>query len=319
MKLIFVGDVMLGRTVNAFLKHQPPDYPWGNTLSILKMADFRICNLECVIADIGESWPGKTFAFRTDPKNVEVLKIARFSPVSIANNHSLDFGSQALEQMINILKVTSINFAGAGLDISEASMPSAGDSEVGMIAFTDNEPDWAASERQAGVFYLPVDLEDKRAKMLFEIVKKVRSDVKVLIVSAHWGPNWGLYPPKEHISFAHALVDAGVDIVFGHSPHVVRGIEIYKGKPILYSTGDFIDDYAVDEVERNDQSFIFMVEFKHYKFKKLTLFPTVIRDCQARLAEGSEAEKILSKMKNLCDFFNTPVILNRGILLIHLH
>ena len=123
MKILFVGDVMLGRTVNAILKHNPPSYPWGNTLAVFKKADLRICNLECVIADTDKPWPGKTFHFQSDPKNVEVLNIARFSPISIANNHTLDFGTKALEQMINILKNQSINFAGAGSDIIEASMP----------------------------------------------------------------------------------------------------------------------------------------------------------------------------------------------------
>jgi len=316
MKILFVGDVMLGRTVNAILKHNPPSYPWGNTLAVFKKADLRICNLECVIADTDKPWPGKTFHFQSDPKNVEVLNIARFSPISIANNHTLDFGTKALEQMINILKNQSINFAGAGSDIIEASMPAlenGGENYVGMIAFTDNEPDWEAAEKTAGTFFVPLNLEDSRAKMLFDIVKKTRDNVKVLIVSAHWGPNWGYEPPKEHIAFAHALIDAGVDIVYGHSPHVFRGIEIYKGKPILYSTGNFIDDYAVDERERNDRSFIFIVEIEPPEFKKLSLFPTVIRDYQAKLAKEPEAEKIYSKMENLCKSFNTEPLWNQNL------
>ncbi len=313
MKLIFVGDVMIGRGVNAILRHNPPSYPWGNTLSFFHDADLKVCNLECVIADTGKPWPGKTFHFQTDPKNVEVLKIARFSPISIANNHTLDFDAEALEQMTNILKSNSVNFAGAGENIVEASMPVLEDGErnyVGMVAFTDNEPDWEAGNETPGIFYVPINLENSRAKMLFNIIKKTRDDVKVLIVSAHWGPNWGYEVPKEHISFAHALVDAGVDIIYGHSPHVFRGIEIYRGKPILYSAGNFIDDYAIDERERNDQSFIFIVEIEPPNFKKLTLFPTIIRDYQARLAEESEAEEIASKMKNLCESLHTKSIWN---------
>lgn len=307
MKILFVGDIMLGRTVNAILKHNPPIFPWGDTLSILQNADFKICNLECVIADAGEPWPDKTFHFRTDPKNVEVLNIARFSPISIANNHTLDFGTQALEQMINILKANSINFAGAGSNIDEASMPAledGGENNVGMIAFTDNEPSWKAKEDKPGIFYVPVDLEDNRAKMLFNIIKRTGDNANVLIVSAHWGPNWGYEPPKEHVSFAHSLVDAGADIIYGHSPHVIRGIEIYKDKPILYSTGNFIDDYAVDEREQNDESFIFIVEIESPKFKKITLYPTVIRNYQAKLAL-LEAEAIVLKMINLCKNFGT--------------
>ncbi len=327
MKLIFVGDVMLGRGVNAVLKHNPPSYPWGNTLpiirpkkelqpaSIFQSADLRICNLECVIADTGAPRPNKTFHFRTDPKNVESLKVAGFSPISIANNHTLDFGPQALEQMINILKANSINFAGAGPDITEASMPAledGGGKYVGMVAFTDNEPGWEAGSKTAGIFYVPIALEDSRAKILFDLIKKTRDDVKVLIVSAHWGPNLGYEPPKEHVSFAHALVDAGADIIYGHSAHVIRGIEIYKGKPIFYSTGNFIDDYAVDELERNDQSFIFVVEVDPPNFKKITLYPTIIKNYRAVLAddENLEAQAVASKMTDLCKNLNTSTVWN---------
>lgn len=308
MKILFVGDVMLGRGVNAALKHNPPSYPWGNTLPIFKSADLRICNLECVIADVGEPWPNKTFHFRTDPKNIEVLKLANLSPVSLANNHALDFGPEALGQMINILKKESINFAGAGSDIIEASMPALEDGEgnyIGMIAFTDNEPGWEAKENTPGIFYVPLSLNDKRAKMLFDIIKKTRDDVNILIVSAHWGPNWGYEVPKEQITFAHALIDAGADIIYGHSAHVSRGIEIYKGKPIFYSTGNFIDDYAIDEIERNDQSFIFIVEVDPPEFKKITLFPTIIRNYQAKLAKNIVAEEIILKMQNLCNMLKT--------------
>lgn len=319
MKIIFVGDVMLGRGVNAILKDKPSSYPWGNTLDIIHDADLRICNLECVISDIGEPWPDKTFNFRTDSKNVEVLKAARFSPISIANNHTLDFGIEALDQMISMLKTNSINFAGAGSNIIEASMPAlenGGKNYVGMIAFTDNESDWEAGEEKPGIFYTPVDLKDNRAKLLFENIKKVRDDVKILIVSAHWGSNWGYEPPKEHIEFAHALIDAGADIIFGHSAHVFRGIEIYKRSLpspngerkgiIIYSAGNFVDDYAVDEIEKNDESFIFKINTdEKYKLTRMELYPTLIRNLQAKMANELQAEQIAFKMQNLCTKLQT--------------
>lgn len=312
MKILFVGDVMLGRLVNEVLKHQPPAYPWGDTLSIIKSADFKICNLECVISDIGKSLPGKAFNFRTDPKNVQALKIANFSPVSLANNHTLDFGVEALEQSLKILKKNLINFAGAGADVIEASIPAIEDGKepLGMIAFTDNEPTWEAKEKGAGVFYVPLDLKDPRAKNLLALVEKTKKQVSILVVSSHWGPNWGYEPPPEQIDFAHSLIDAGADIIYGHSAHVFRGIEIYKGKPIFYSTGDFIDDYAVDEVERNDQSFIFVVELDPPRFKKITLYPTKIQNFQAVLADEEEAEEISLKMMALCKNLHTSTIWN---------
>jgi poly-gamma-glutamate capsule biosynthesis protein CapA/YwtB (metallophosphatase superfamily) len=129
----------------------------------------------------------------------------------------------------------------------------------------------------------------------------------MVVVSAHWGPNWGYQPPAEHIRFAHRLVDVGADVVFGHSGHVFRGIELYRRRPIIYCAGDFIDDYAVDEIERNDESFIFIFETSESGISRILLHPTLIAACQARLARGADAVRIGEKMERLCLGFGTPV------------
>lgn len=108
---------------------------------------------------------------------------------------------------------------------------------------------------------------------LFKLIEKIRPEVDLLIVSAHWGGNWGYKPPKEHKAIAHALIDRGTDLVFGHSSHVFRGIEIYKNRPIIYSAGDFVDDYAVNEIERNDESFIFVLEKIYLQILNFISFP----------------------------------------------
>jgi poly-gamma-glutamate capsule biosynthesis protein CapA/YwtB (metallophosphatase superfamily) len=145
-----------------------------------------------------------------------------------------------------------------------------------MIAFTDNEPDWEATPERPGTCYVPVNLDDPRARQLLQFVTDIRPQTDCLIVSCHWGPNWDYRPPNSHIVFGHALVDAGADVVYGHSAHVFRGIEVYRGRPILYSTGDFIDDYAVDEIERNDESFIFVLDFLDGAVREISLYPTII-------------------------------------------
>lgn len=312
MRIIFVGDVMLGRLVNDLLKVKPKEYVWGDTLPIFKKADLRICNLECVISDKGEPWAitPKAFHFRTDAKNIGLLKAAYIDLVSLANNHILDYGFEALEECLTILKVGGIRYSGAGVNIEEAMRPTFVTNEdmtVGMLSFTDNEPPWEATEREPGVFYVPIDLDDQRAQRLFKAVKETKKKADLLIVSVHWGPNWGYRPHPPHISFAHRLIDAGTDIIFGHSCHVFQGIEIYQGRPIIYSSGDFIDDYAVDEIERNDQSFIFVVECYKYEIAKLELYPTVVRDFQSWMASGKEKEEIAEKMEVLCEEFKTPI------------
>lgn len=310
MRIILVGDVMLGRLVNEALKTEPFTYPLGDTLPLFKKADLRICNLECVISDIGEPWSAspKPFHFRTDEKNIKTLLAGEIGIVSLANNHIFDYGYDAMFRAMNVLGENAINFAGVGMNAVEAAEPAickVDSVKVGMIAFTDNEPDWEAQENKPGSFYVPVDEKDKRALTLFDAVKKLREFADILIVSAHWGPNWGYKPLPEHVTFAHRLIDEGADIIFGHSPHIVRGVELYKKRAILYSAGNFIDDYAVDEIERNDESFVFAIDIDKNRIKRLHLYPTIINRFQALMAKQERQKEIISKMQKLCKDLET--------------
>lgn len=312
MKILLVGDIMLGRLVNNMLKGKEPAYPWGDTLPIFRSADLRIGNLECVLTDHTRPWlkTPKVFHFRSDSKNVSSLLSANIDIVSLANNHTLDFNVRGLEDTLITLRQAGIKSAGAGLNMAEAKIPAVlkkSGLTVSLIAFSDNEPAWEASKDKPGIFYVPVDLGDKRAKELLGLIKTTRRHVDLLIVSAHWGGNWGYEPPSKHTAFARAMIDAGADVIYGHSAHVIRGVEIYKKSPILYGTGDFVDDYAVDDVERNDESLIFLLETDNGRLKKLTLHPVVIENFQVRLA-GSRSKTIAAKMSYLCDKLNTKAL-----------
>lgn len=298
---------MLGRLVNRHLATAAPEHPWGNTLTLLRSADALVANLECVIADRGEPWPGKIFTFRSDLKNVAVLAAARVTAVSLANNHSLDYGPEALRDCIAALVGHGIRPAGAGASLEAARRPAefrVRETRVACVAFTDNEPDWEAGPAP-GVHYVPVDPRDPRFARLLTVIKEARRTNDLVIVAAHWGPNWGYAPPDEHVTAAHLFADAGADVVFGHSPHVVRGVEIYRGRPILYSCGNYVDDYAVDEVERNDESFVFCFDYAAGALQRLLLVPTMIQDFQARLAQGPDAERIVRRMQTLCGGLDT--------------
>jgi poly-gamma-glutamate synthesis protein (capsule biosynthesis protein) len=312
MKIALVGDVMLGRLVNDKLRQVEPAYPWGNTLSIFQNADLRICNLECVLSDVGEPWSAtpKVFHFRTDEKNIRTLQTAEIDLVSIANNHVLDYDYVAFLRMLDVLDREKIFHAGAGRNWQEAIKPAiceVKNQKIGFIAITDNEPDWVAKKNQPGIFYLPIDIDDSKAQDLFKQITQLRQEVDYLIVSAHWGPNWGYSPPDEQIPFAYALIDAGADLIFGHSGHIFRGIEVYKNRPIIYCAGDFIDDYAVDEIENNDESFIFLVEMETRDSITLRMYPTCISRFQANLATFNQKDAILSKMQSLCKELGTTV------------
>lgn len=310
MRLVLVGDVMLGRGVNATLRQVRSEYPWGDTLRLFHAADWQLCNLECVMSDRGVPWSftPKAFHFRSDAKNIAVLKAARIDAVSLANNHTLDFGYDAMREMLELLDANHINHAGAGLNHSGAcgaAFSKLKGATIALVAFTDNEPQWEATAHREGIYYVPVDVRDDRAHELFAKIGGLKSQGAVAIVSVHWGPNWGYDPPKEHIRFAHRMIGEGADVIFGHSGHVFRGIELYRQRPIIYCAGNFIDDYAIDEFERNDESFVFSIDLDNVgRPRSIHLWPTIIADQQARMA-GARARNIADKMQDLCASLNT--------------
>lgn len=313
MLIGLLGDVMLGRLVNDRLREVGADYPWGDLTTVLRQADLTIANLECVLAAGGEPEAGKVFHFRSDPKNVASLRSAGIGMVSLANNHVLDYGAAAFREMLPTLDAAGVLHAGAGLDGVAARRPAVRrvlGTAVGLIAFTDNQPDWEA-DGGPGVFYVPVVDSDPRVADLLALVRRTKDRVGLLVVSAHWGPNWGSAAPPEHRRLARALIEAGADVVFGHSPHIFRGIEVYRNRPIIYSAGDFVDDYAVDPLERNDQSFIFLLETDAATPLSLRLHPTVITDFQARLA-GRLSRQIAERMQRLSSPFGTATSWDAG-------
>jgi poly-gamma-glutamate synthesis protein (capsule biosynthesis protein) len=135
-------------------------------------------------------------------------------------------------------------------------------------------------------------------------LKQVRRQADLVIVSAHVGPNWG--PPSVAMQMlAHQIIDLGADLYWGHSNHTVQGIELYKGKAILYSTGDFIDDYAVDSAERNDLSFLFILELERGRIARIVLHPLCIEDLYVRLAKDQEFVFLQRTIQAKCKAFGT--------------
>jgi poly-gamma-glutamate capsule biosynthesis protein CapA/YwtB (metallophosphatase superfamily) len=310
-----VGDVMLGRGVNEALRTINPEQPWGDVLPLLNSADLRIVNLECAITDHEQPWARtpKVFHFRVDPCAVQVLRVARIDGCSLANNHTLDFEEQGLLDTMKHLEAVGIPYAGAGGNLEEAARPillDAGpDHVVALLAFTDNEPPFAAGPERPGTNYLPVSLEPEVLDRVEATVTAAReAGADTVIFSNHWGPNMVLRPPTLFRRFAHAVVDRGVDLYYGHSAHIFQGVEVYRGKPILYDTGDFIDDYAVDEQLRNDRSFLFKVSLEGDEFRRLELFPVTLSYARVALAIGTEREAIMNRMVLLSQELGTAFV-----------
>jgi poly-gamma-glutamate capsule biosynthesis protein CapA/YwtB (metallophosphatase superfamily) len=324
--LALTGDVMLGRGVAESLDHhQRPEEPWGDVRPLLDDADLRIINLECAVTNSEQPWTRtpKVFHFRAPPSDIETLRTARIDACSLANNHTLDFEEQGLLDTLEHLDAAGIRHAGAGRNREEAAdttilaVPSDPTHRVALLAFTDNEPPFAAGTDRPGTNYLPVSLQPDVLLKVERAVVAVRAlGVETVIFSNHWGPNMVQRPRELFRRFARAVIDLGVDIYYGHSAHVFQGVEIYRGKPILYDTGDFIDDYAVDPRMRNDWSFLFRISVAEGKFERLELTPVKLSYARVDLAKGGEREKILDRMERLSAEMGTVFARHEGALVL---
>ena len=234
---------------------RPVDYSyiWGDALAELARVrpEVRIVNLETSITISDEIWPGKGVNYRMHPNNVPCLNEARIDCCALANNHTLDWGYPGLAETMETLARAEIRFAGAGRDLREAESPAVidvdGKGRVLLFSFCASSSGvpypWAAGRNTPGVNLIR-DFSDDTIRALSEHFRRVKRARDILVVSIHWGGNWGYQIPAAHRAFAHRLIDeAGVDLIHGHSSHHVRPFEVYRGKLILYGCGDFINDY----------------------------------------------------------------------------
>jgi poly-gamma-glutamate capsule biosynthesis protein CapA/YwtB (metallophosphatase superfamily) len=238
----------------------------------------------------------------------------------LANNHVLDYGAENLLEMLGLLDGHDIAWTGAGRDLAEALRPalltsagtatgSADGLTVAVLGITDNEPEWEAGEQRPGVNHVKYDTQGLREPYLGRMTLALcgaRQHADLVIVSAHVGPNWGGPSPAMQ-ALARQLIDLGADLYWGHSCHTTLGIELYRDRPILYATGDFLDDYAVDPGQRNDLSFVFRVYVEHGSIRELRLHPVHIGLLQVNRANAEDAAWIRQWMRNRCRPFGTTL------------
>jgi poly-gamma-glutamate synthesis protein (capsule biosynthesis protein) len=319
LQIAFTGDVMLGRLVNNVLSFDRHTYVWCDTLQTMREADLSFINLECVISSKGSEWKKtwKPFHFRADPDAIEVLKTASIDYVSLANNHTLDYESEALIEMLELLEKNKIVCSGAGRNLQEAMSPAilqVKKVKVGIVSLTDNQPEWEAKPDSPGVNFIPLTLENDYDNRLEECIKDAKIKSDIVVVACHIGPHFREVPSRAYINFAHHIIDLGADVYWGHSNHMPQGIEIYKNRLIMYDCGDFIDDYAIDADYRNDLSFLFLVNFTKNNVKEIELVPIKISEFKACTAPPWDADFIIQRMVNQCKVLGTDtVIKNRRL------
>ena len=285
---------------------QPADgaYIWGDALGELtrRAPDLLIINLETSITSSDEYWPDKGINYRMHPDNIAVLTAAGIDFCSLANNHVLDWGYPGLRETLEVLRKAGIRSAGAGRNLEEAERPAVlpiGRGRGRVIALSYGmrssgiPPEWAASENRPGVNLLTA-MSDQAVREIKEKIETVRRPGDIVLLSIHWGGNWGYAIPAAHRAFAHRLIDqAGVDIIHGHSSHHVMGLEVYRNRPIFYGSGDFLNDYegiSGYEEYRGDLGLMYFVTMEPStgRLVRLQLVPSRIK--QFRINKGSGRE-----------------------------
>ncbi len=316
MKLALAGDTMLGRKVAERLAAGPSTALFSDgVVAAAREADLFVLNLECAISDRGRRWPDprKPFFFRAPPAAVEVLQQLGVGCVTLANNHALDYGVDALLDTFRHLADAGISWVGAGTDQRAARAPTVLERDgrrVGVVGVTDHPRAFAATADRPGVAY--ADLRRGPPHWLLATIGSVDADV--VLVSPHWGPNMAGEPVPYVRRAAAALVAAGATLVAGHSAHVFHGL---AGRS-LYDVGDFVDDYATDAVLRNDLGLLFLVTFDRATPVRVEAVPLALDYCHTRLADADEAAWIGRRFSAACAALGTDVSERDGRLVVEL-
>ena len=340
IKLFLCGDVMTGRGIDQVLPHpgnpilfegymksatgyvelaeeangpipQPVlfSYIWGDALAELahRKPDVRIINLETAVTRSGDV-QDKAVNYRMNPDNIPCITAAQIDCCVLANNHIMDWGYAGLAETLKTLKQADIKIAGAGLNVQgaqkPAELPVSGKGRVLVFSFgseTSGIPwNWAARADRPGVNLFP-DFSTKTVQEIRDRIKQVCLPDDIVVASIHWGNNWGYAIPAEQRDFAHGLInEAGVDVIHGHSSHHVKGIEVYKGKLILYGCGDFLNDYegiSGHEAYRGDLTLMYFVSAESHTGKLVSLSMVPMQVKHFRLNRTSDDDA--SWLKNI--------------------
>jgi poly-gamma-glutamate capsule biosynthesis protein CapA/YwtB (metallophosphatase superfamily) len=244
--LIFAGDLMLddgpGRTIAT------GGDPLAPFAAIIAAADYRIANLECPVAASGQAHASKIATFRAAPATLGVVK-GRFDAVSLANNHSGDYGHAAFEETMQHLEQAGISFFGGGRNLAAAHRPlwiERKGVKIAVLGYNEFKPRaFEAGADWPGIAWS----EDDRVIADIRAAKAAGADL--VIPFMHWGWEKEMQPTERQKSFARKMIDEGAALVVGSHPHVTQGAEIYKGKPIVYSLGNFaFDGFDYPEAQR---------------------------------------------------------------------
>jgi poly-gamma-glutamate synthesis protein (capsule biosynthesis protein) len=301
--LAAVGDIMLDRDLGEILQQGDLAYPFANVADLLSAADVTVGNFESALGDVGQP-AAKRYTFQSPPQAAESLALAGFDVLSLANNHALDYGPEALFQSIKLLEAQGIATIGGGADNAAARMPhlrKVNGLTLAFLAYVDvplessnfDAVDWTATDTTPGLAWaIPEQMQAD--------VAAARRQADLVIVVLHSGFEFQAVPSSPQMAAARTAIDAGADLVIGHHAHVLQGIEFYNGGAIVYGLGDFA--FVSDGVK---ETAILNVWLDSDGVRQLEVVPVILDQTgQPRLATAEEATAIHHSFYSLTEMLN---------------
>ncbi len=308
-----LGDVMLGGRAEPYLKERGPDYPFRDTLPVLKQADIIVANLECPISTRGTAVKNKKFTLRVGPIAADALAGAGIRVTTLANNHMMDFGPLALKDTLAALSERGILYTGAGMGLDDARSPALlkiKGKTVAFLAYSLTFPlEFFASEGRPGT--APGYTEFVKAD-----IQKARPKADLLVVSFHWGAEVMTAAKDYQLALGRQSIDWGADLVLGHHPHVLQELEVYKGRLIAYSLGNFVFG---SQSNRTNTSIILLCSFRNNALIKIKAVPLDVNnyrvEYQPKILRGDAAKAVLKDINAASARFRTSLDISsdRGV------
>ncbi len=319
VSLAAVGDVLLDRGVATQLRAHGTDYPFQFVAPVLRSADVAFGNLECPIAERGQKVI-KPYVFKADPAFAPCLNAAGFDILSLANNHALDCGRLGLDETMATLRQRQIRWVGAGINrmqSEKATILKVRGLRVAFVGFCEFLPEGVFLNDEKTSIALA---DENRVRIALE---KARSQSDVLIASFHWGVEYQNRPSARQKLLARVAAKAGADLVLGHHPHVLQGVEILprgdkaaRGRKtvVAYSLGNFLFDAPSRWAKETRDSAIFRCTFDKTGVRSAEFVPMIIEDCRPRPARGAQATALQARLSKLCAELGTKLKQGRVLL-----
>lgn len=305
ISLLFTGDVELSEGVQEAYSSQGIEGVISSGVrELMTSANVTFINNEFCFSTRGEQAADKQYTFRVNPSYVSALTDMGVDIASLANNHSLDYGHDALTDTFSTLENAGIKYVGAGADFDRASelqIFEIGGKKIGFLAASRVYPvvDWNVLNTQPGMF------GTYDSELLNLAIENSREQVDFLVVYVHWGIEKASNPEEYQRNLGHEYIDAGADLVVGAHPHVLQGVEYYNGKPIFYSLGNFIFNSSIPRTA------VLSVKLEKDMNPTYTLIPASASNYLTQISEGEDASNTLKYVKSIS--YHTNIDTDTGV------